>query len=163
MRETDLKAVLRQLGRRSFANELHAWVHSTSELPLARLLTQAGCRVSSDAAPWAQRLGLRMAESGPPVVKIVLAGGAGEAAGLCAGDELLGLETPDGAWRINRIDDIGAWLGPLPQARAVALLVARDKVLLRLQLTVPADATQTVWRLGSGTDAETLKTWLQGL
>ena len=85
----------------------------------------------------------------------MLRGGAADAAGLCAGDEWLGVETgPDQCWRLLRLDDLTLYLGP---ARQFTALVARDQRLLRLHLELPA--ALCTWRLGSR-DAAQLVRWL---
>ncbi|WP_293224284.1 peptidase M61 [Ottowia sp.] len=159
LREDDVAAVLAELGGRSYAPELAAWVHGTDELPLERLLTAQGVQVLQDPAPLAQALGLRVAEQAGITVKVVLDGGPAAAAGLAAGDEWLGLEVPDpaprgarparkgaaasaSAWRLRRLDELPLFAGP---QRQVTALVAREQRLLRLPLTLPAPTT--TWRL----------------
>ena len=155
MTEEDLGTVLLQLGGRCYAAELSAWVHGTAELPLRPLLERAGVSVTDEPAQLAQRLGLRVTEAGSIRVKTVLRGGAADAAGLCAGDEWLGVETgPDQCWRLLRLDDLTLYLGP---ARQFTALVARDQRLLRLHLELPA--ALCTWRLGSR-DAAQLVRWL---
>ena len=77
---------------------------------------------------------------------MVLRGGAGEAAGLASGDEWLGLEVgakgQGGSWRLGKLDELGALLG---KERQLTALVSRDKRLLRLPLTVPAQSSG--WKL----------------
>ena len=150
-------AVLAELGGRSYAPELAAWVHGTDELPLERLLSAHGVQVLQDPAPLAQALGLRVAEQAGITVKVVLDGSPAAAAGLAAGDEWLGLEVPDpaprgarparkgaaaSAWRLRRLDELPLFAGP---QRQVTALVAREQRLLRLPLTLPAPTT--TWRL----------------
>lgn len=162
MRETDLRRTLRQLAGRAFDAELDAWVHSTTDLPLEPLLQAAGAKVQHDPAPLAQQLGLRVAEAGGTLtVKAVLRGGAGEAAGLAAGDEWLGVEFapvkrggPAEAWRVGKLDEVQALRGPRTKLTA---LVSRDRQLLRLPLQWPAP--QTAWRVTVG-DATRLAPWL---
>jgi predicted metalloprotease with PDZ domain len=162
MRETDLRRTLRQLGGRAFDAELDAWVHGTADLPLEPLLQALGAKVQHDPAPLAQQLGLRVAEAGGTLtVKAVLRGGAGEAAGLAAGDEWLGVEfapakrggAPE-AWRVGKLDEVQALRGPRTQLTA---LVSRDRQLLRLPLQWPAP--QTAWRITVG-EATRLAPWL---
>ena len=162
MRETDLRRTLRQLGGRAFDAELDAWVHGTADLPLEALLQALGAKVQHDPAPLAQQLGLRVSEAGGTLtVKAVLRGGAGEAAGLAAGDEWLGVEfaparrggAPE-AWRVGKLDEVQALRGPRTQLTA---LVSRDRQLLRLPLQWPAP--QTAWRVTVG-DATRLAPWL---
>ena len=147
MREQDVLDALQALTGRSWLQELKAWVHSTAELPLARLLETQGVRIHAEPGSFAQHLGLRHADAqGSVQVKAVLRGSAAEAAGFAAGDEWLGLEVGTRAqtchWRVNKLDEVPALLGR--QRKAVAL-VSRDKQLLRLPLTVPQQST--VWRL----------------
>ena len=157
LREDDVAAVLMELGGRSFATELAAWVHGTDELPLERLLTAHGVQVLQDAAPLAQALGLRVSEQLGITIKVVLDGGPAAAAGMAAGDEWLGLEVPaptprarpaKGAkaaantWRLRRLDELPLFAGP---QREVTAIVARDQRLLRLPLTLPGPTT--TWRL----------------
>ena len=150
MQEADVLAVLQALSGRSWAKEIKAWVHGTRELPLRPLLESQGVQVYDDAAQPAQRLGLRVTETaGVLRIKTVLQGGAAQGAGLCAGDEWLGVELPSGGWRIHKLDDLGAVLGP---ARRCVALVSRDKQLLRLPLTLPERAT--TWRLAAGSRAK---------
>ncbi len=148
MREADLLRVLAQLGRRSYAPEIAAWVHGTGELPLPSLLERHGVKASFEQAPIAQQLGLRVSEPGHAVVlKTVLRGGAAEAAGMAPGDEWLGVEfaparrggAPE-AWRLHKLDELPA----LRAARSsLTALVSRDRRLLRLPLRWPT-ASHTV-------------------
>ena len=161
MREADLATVLRRLGKRSFADELAQWVHGTADLPVLTLLASQGARVHHDKAPLAQSLGLRVAENGGLMVKTVLRGGAGEAAGLAAGDEWLGIEfapakrgQPVEAWRVRRLDEVAALRGTRASLTA---LVSRDSRLLRCPLTWP-EAIKAV-RL-TVDDATRLAPWL---
>ena len=140
MTEDDLLAVLQEKTGRSWAKEIKSWVHTTKELPIKELLMHQQLQVLEEPAQVAQRLGLRTVESNGAVhVKVVLRGGAAEAAGFCAGDEWLGVEVGNraqgSAWRISKIDDLPSlWA----DQRKITAIVARDKRLLRLALTVPA-------------------------
>ena len=154
MTEADFADALKAAGRRPFAPELAAWVHSTKELPLRELLSLHGVAVLDDPAQLAQRLGLRVSESNGIQVKAVLRGGAAEAAGMAAGDEWLGVEVGKQAWRLNKLDELPLYAGKAPRVTA---LVARDKRLLRLPLKVPAAAT--TWRLAVR-DAAKVSAWL---
>jgi predicted metalloprotease with PDZ domain len=149
MREQDVLDELQALTGRSWQKELQAWVHSTAELPLAKLLEAQGIRIHAEPGNFAQHLGLRHADANGSVqVKAVLRGSAAEQAGFAAGDEWLGLEVGArgqlGHWRVNKLDDVPVLLGK--ERKAVAL-VSRDKQLLRLPLVVPQQST--VWRLES--------------
>lgn len=131
--QDDIAAVLHEVGGRSMAAELQAWVHGTGELPLKELLQRAGVNWSQQAPTMAQRLGLRVSESALTGIKVshVLRGGAAEAAGLSAGDELLGIDD----WRLRRLDDL---LRLLPDDGRATLLVSRDQRLLHLPLAAAA-------------------------
>ena len=158
MTEADFAAVLRELGGRSFHREIAAWVHGTRELPLEPLLSACGVQVHHDPAALQQRLGLRTSDSGGLVtVKTVLRGGAAEQAGLAAGDEWLGVEVAGQGWRLARLDDLPLYAGP---HRKVVALVARDRRLRRLDLTLPPAAT--TWRL-SLRDEGLARPWLTGV
>lgn len=147
--ESDFSAALEAVSGRSFAKEIASWVHSTDELPLSDLLRAHGVAALDDPAQRAQELGLRVAETGGSVqVKVVLRGGAAEQAGFSANDEWIGVEVPatkgrpTQGWRLARLDDLALYLGPLKKSVA---LVARDRRLLRLPLTLPTGVT--TWRL----------------
>ena len=156
MSEADLLDVLQLLAGRSLAPELAQWVHSTDTLPLQPLLERHGVAIHADPSHMAQRLGLRVAETGNIVVKTVLRGGAAEKAGFCAGDEWSGGALPgerEGG-RLQKLDDLALYAGS--QLRMTAL-VSRDKRLLRLPLVVPEGVT--TWRLAAR-DAAALTAWL---
>ena len=138
MTQADLLAVLDALAGESYAARLQAWVHSTQELPVTELLRQHGVRIATETAPMAERLGLRVVEQAGVHIKVVLRGSAAEAAGLCAGDECLGVELSAGrhaqGWRLSKLAELPMYLG---QARTCTVLISRDKRLLRLALTLP--------------------------
>jgi len=147
MREQDVLDELNAVTGRSWQKELQAWVHSTAELPLARLLEAQGIRIHAEPGNFAQHLGLRHQDANGSVqVKAVLRGSAAERAGLAPGDEWLGLEVGSrgqhGHWRVAKLADVPELMG---QARKAVALVSRDKQLLRLPLVVPQQST--VWRL----------------
>jgi predicted metalloprotease with PDZ domain len=142
MSEADLAAVLRELGGRAFTRELAAWVHSTRELPLEELLHKHGVAVLEEPAQLAQRLGLRVVETAGVQVKQVLRGGAAELAGMAANDEWIGVEVAGSGWRMTKLDDLTLYAGAHRRCTAI---VARDRRLLRLELTLPAAVT--TWRL----------------
>jgi len=169
MSEADFAAALLAVSGRSFDAELAAWVHGKAELPLKDLLAQRGVAVHEDPAQMAQRLGLRVSESAGITVKAVLRGGAAERAGFAAGDEWLGVEpaalpgikakrtvqgVTSAGWRLNRLDDLLLYAGKASQLQA---LVARDKRLLRLPLSLPPQVS--TWRLGIQ-DAVRVDQWL---
>ena len=153
MLEKDFAAALRQLGGRSFAPEIKAWVQGTNDLPLKTLLEQQGVKVVEDRAQLAQRLGLRVVEANSALqIKAVLRGGAAEAAGMAAGDEWLAV----GDWRLRKLDDLLVFAG---KAKRVKILVSRDQRLLRLDLALPAPEDCVTWMLRAG-DASCLDAWL---
>ena len=158
MTEADLLAVLRERSGRSYAREMARWVHGTGELPLRELLARHGVAVSEDPAQRAQQLGLRVSEGAALQIKTVLRGGAAERAGFAAGDEWLGVKVGSGAaasaWRMTRLDDLPLYAGAHSRIKA---LVARDKRLLDLDLTLPRSAT--TWRL-SIQDKNLVARWL---
>ena len=171
MTQDDFAQVLQELGGRSYAAEIAAWIHGREELPLLDLLPRFGVRVHEDAASLAQQLGLRVAETQGLQIKSVLRGSAAEAAGFAAGDEWLAMEVtaapagpgakpkrsaPPQAWRLHKLDDVALYAG---RATEVSALVARDKRLLRLTLNLPQRSSATVWRL-TVADARTLDSWL---
>ena len=142
MTEEDLAEVLSQLAGRSYSGELLKWVHGTSDLPVARLLSNQGVTVHEEDAPFAQRLGIRVSNSGPLKIKAVLRGSAAEQAGFAAGDEWLAIEVGRGRtasmWRINRLDDLLVYLG---KRRHLQAWVSRDMRMHRLNLVMPRAAS----------------------
>ena len=160
MTEADLLTVLEALGGRSFATEIAQWVHGTTDLPLQSLLAAQGIKVLEEPAQLAQRLGLRVTETAGVQIKTILRGGAAEQAGLAAGDEWLGLEVGSGksasAWRINKLDDLLLYAA---NTTKISALVARDKRLLKLPLTLPKSVT--TWRLAAR-DSQLIGQWLNG-
>ncbi|GAB3189898.1 M61 family metallopeptidase [Hydrogenophaga aquatica] len=163
MRQGDLLAVLRQLGRRSFQEELQAWVHGTADLPLRELLQRHGVQWNEEPAPLAQQLGLRVSESNGLVLKNVLRGSAAEVAGMAAGDEWLAVETvtADGTpanWRVRKLEDVAL------HARgqdSVTAWVARDGRVLRCPLRWPAASCAVRLSRAAARQADTPRRWLQ--
>ena len=137
--EGDIAAALREVGGRSYARELAAWVHGTGELPLPPLLEAAGVGLRQSPATFAAALGLRLSEG--PVsgvqVKSVLAGSAAARAGVSAGDELLAID----GWRIRRLDDAQHWLAT---AAEFELTLVRDQRLLALRVHPDAKPPTTL-------------------
>ncbi len=159
MGEADLMEALKELTGRSWTREIRRWVHSTAELPLQELLERHGVAVLEEPAQLAQRLGLRVAETGGSIqIKHVLRGGAGEQAGLAAGDEWLGTEVGSGkarsSWRLRKLEDLPLYVGTQSKVR---LLVARDQRLLTLTLSLPREIK--TWRLAVG-DKARVGRWL---
>jgi predicted metalloprotease with PDZ domain len=161
MREQDLLDELRAQTGRSYAKELADWVHGKKDLPLKKLLDAHGVNWLDDPAQPAQTLGLRVVENGGSVqVKAVLRGGVAEQAGLASGDEWLGLEVGSGSkastWRLAKLDELPVLAGT---ANKVTALVARDKRIHRLPLTLPHAGTTVRLALR---DAGLVGKWLGG-
>ena len=179
MREADFAQCLADLGGRSFAQELQDWVHSTSELPVERLLSLAGVAIKPEDAPLTQRLGLRVNASEPLRIRQVIAGSPAMAAGFAAGDEwvCVTVEAPptsaaasskrakteadnlitqgNGTWRMQRLDDVSLYAGTAP---CVVAWVSRDKRMLNLDLRLDAGFALDP-KLSVG-NAEMLARWL---
>ena len=156
MAQDDLLAVLSELGGRSYAKDLARWVHSTKDLPLTELLEAHGLMVNREPDQIAQQLGLRVKESGGLFVQQVLRASVAEKAGFAAGDEWIAVEAESGPWRMQTLDDLNIYTG---KAKKVTALVARDKRLMTLSLTMPKPS-QAV-RL-SVRDAAAANKWLEG-
>ncbi|WP_046114712.1 M61 family metallopeptidase [Aquincola tertiaricarbonis] len=137
--EAAILAALQSVGRRSYADELAAWVHGTDDLPLQPLLERAGVAVKPEPAGWSAALGLRLSEGAVSGVQVrqVLRGSAAERAGVSAGDELLAVD----GWRIRRLDDAQQWVGAgLP----FELLLARDQRLHTVRVVPEATPAATL-------------------
>jgi predicted metalloprotease with PDZ domain len=161
--EADIRDVLREVGGRSFDEEMQAFVHGTGELPLQVLLERVGVQWQSQAPTVPQRLGLRVNESALTGVRIthVLRGSAAERAGASVGDEVLAVDD----WRIRRLDDLQRVTVAGGQAK---LLVSRDQRVLSLPLALPKD-DQAVGTVSLTADAKAQKpaqalrkAWLTG-
>jgi len=154
MREQDVLDELQAQTGRSWQAEITAWVHSTAELPLAKLLKEQGIQIHVESGSFADRLGLRHTDSASGVqIKAVERGSAAERAGLAARDEWLGIDVgakgQGGSWRIGKLAEVPELLG---KERQLSVLVARDRQLLRLPLTVPQQSS--VWRLEMPTERQ---------
>ena len=140
MAEADLLAELAHLAGRSFDSEIAQWVHSTNDLPVLALLEKFGVQALEEPAQIAQALGLRVSEQQGVHIKSVLRGGAAERAGFASGDEWLGIalaakKSSASQWRIHKLHDLLLYLG---KAKKFTALVARDKRLLELAVSLPA-------------------------
>lgn len=133
--EADIAAALAQVGGRSYAKELKAWVHGTDDLPWPGLLAKAAVAWNQQPPSVAQRLGLRVSESALTGIKVnnVLRGGAAEAAGVAVGDELIAID----GWRVRRLDDLTRLM---TAKRPAELLLSRDQRIQRLALELPPAA-----------------------
>jgi len=134
--EADIAAALAQVGGRSYAKELKAWVHGTDDLPWPKLLDKVGVAWNQQPPSVAQRLGLRVSESALTGIKVsnVLRGGAAEAAGLSAGDELIAVD----GWRLRRLDDLTRLM---TAKQAAQLLLSRDQRVHTLAIELPPEPT----------------------
>lgn len=161
MTQADVLAVLQAQTGRNWDAELQAWVHGTEELPLLQLLSAHGVQPEADKPAPAQALGLRVQESHSILIKQVLRGGLAEQAGMMAGDEWYGiamLDAPDAGWRLSKLDELDMYL---PQGTEyITALVARDRQLLRLPLTLPAAQLAVSNYKLTMTDAAALERWL---
>ena len=165
MSEQDLLIVLAEMAGRPYAREITRWVHGTADLPVTALLERHGVQIEQERDPLGPQLGLRVRESNGVFIQNVLRGGAAEKAGFASGDEWLavqvgtnGTDGPNGAsntWRIQSLDDFALYCG---NAKQVAAIVARDKRVLTLPLTMPKPSHAV--RL-SVRDATLMDSWLE--
>ncbi|OWQ87479.1 peptidase M61 [Roseateles aquatilis] len=131
--EERILAKLADLGGEALAQTLSTWVHGTEDLPLPQLLERMGLRWGHDKPTLAQRLGVRVTEAdGVVTVKQVLLEGAGLAAGLSAGDEIVACN----GWRVRKFEDLPLMLNPVDPQR-LSLLVTRDQRMLTLSMALP--------------------------
>ncbi len=150
-----VKTVAR-LGGKAIASELREWVHQRGELDVLTALARVGIEPEVEALNLATELGLRLSE-GPVTgvqVKAVLAGGAGAAAELSAGDEILAVD----GWRVRRLDDALAWIRT---GAAFDLLVVRQQRVRTLRVADRlsdrrSDAASRSLRLSATPNAATL-------
>ncbi len=149
--EADILAAVTTLGGEDIAAQLQAWVHGTDELPLRELLQEHGIAWRDEGrASVAQRLGLRVRETALTGVGVthVLTGGAAEAGGLNARDEIIGCN----GWRLRRLDDVLGLLGS-GQTR-LRLLVSRDQRLVELDVDLrPPQSASVALTLADGPHA----------
>ena len=132
--ESDVRAVLGEVGGRSLDDEVQAFVHGTQDLPLQALLEHFGVQWQAQAPTMAQRLGVRVSESALTGVRIthVLRGGAAERAGVSVGDEVIALD----GWRLRRLDDASRLVAT---GASTHLMVTRDQRVLTLPIALPKD------------------------
>ena len=149
--EGDILAAVEALGGAEVAAQLRQWVHGTDELPLRELLDAAGVAWRDEGrASVAQRLGLRVREGALTGITVthVLSGGAAEAGGLNARDDILGCN----GWRLRRLDDAQGLLAT--GGTRLRLLVGRDQRLVELDVELPAPRPAAVaLTLADGTHA----------
>jgi len=143
--------VLKDISGKDFSKEIKAWVHSTKELPVTQLLEHQGVEVREEPAQWAQRLGLRLSEGAAPLmVKQVLKGGPAHAAGLCPGDEWIGVEVSSmksakrESWRMQKIED---WTLYVQDQKEITLIISRDRRIMHLPMKISNMNQTTTLRL----------------
>lgn len=155
--EADILAAVQTLGGDEVAQQLSGWVHRADELPLRELLEAHGVAWRDEGrAGVAQRLGLRVREAALTGIGVthVLAGGAAEAGGLNARDEILGCN----GWRLRRLDDA---LGLLAAGQTrLRLLVSRDQRLVELDVELPAARPASVALSPAETPTPLRRRWL---
>ncbi len=153
--ELILKTVAR-LGGKAIASDLREWVHQRGELDVLPALARVGVEPELETPNLSTELGIRVSEG--PVsgvqVKAVLAGGAGAAAGLSAGDEILAVD----GWRVRRLDDALAWIRT---GAGFELLVVRQQRVRTLRVADRMserrnDAASRSLRLNASPNAATL-------
>ena len=138
MRHADISAVLNSWGLASVTRLLDAWVHSTDALPVEHALNTLGVKVTWVDAPLAQRLGIRVREDHAGLhITHVVRGGAGEAMGLCAGDEWLSVQVGRQHARVRKLAEVKQWMA---SSRSFKAWVARDGRVRQLQGEWPAPA-----------------------
>jgi predicted metalloprotease with PDZ domain len=145
-----------RLGGKAIAADLRAWVHQRGELDVSVALARVGVEAEVEALNLATELGVRLSE-GPVTgvqVKAVLAGGAGAAAGLSAGDEILAVD----GWRVRRLDDALSWIRT---GAAFELLVVRQQRVRTLRVADRlsdrrSDAASRSLKLSASPNAATL-------
>ncbi len=165
MSETTLLTVLFDLTGISFKKNFQSWVHGTTELPVTELLEYFGVKTQLEPAQWAQKFGLRTAESSNSnlVIKQVLNESIAQKAGLCEGDEWIGIEIISNKidayqrfWRISKLDDIQLYAG---NHRYINALISRDKKIFFLKMDLKDLAKVKTLRL-LGTESDRLNNWL---
>ncbi len=165
MSELNLLNAIKELTQENLNYEIDAWVHSTTELPTLELLSKFGVEAKLEPAQWAQKLGLRISESinATLVIKQVLDGGIAHKAGLCEGDEWLGIEIisrkkggKNQSWRINKLEDIQLYAG---DQRFINALISRDKKINLVRVDLKDLYNIKTLRLIQ-TDPVHLSTWL---
>jgi predicted metalloprotease with PDZ domain len=168
MTESTLLTLLFELTGVSFKKNLQNWVHTTAELPVIELLEYFGVKAQYEPAQWAQKFGLRTSESSSSnlVIKQVLNESIAHKAGLCEGDEWIGIEIiskridpSQRFWRITKLEDIQLYAG---NHRYINALISRDKKIFFLKLDLKELANIKTLRL-IGTESLLLDTWLKQL
>ena len=161
--EADFAAALEAVGGRSFAQEIAQLGALDRRAAAGRAAAQRTAWPRSTTRRSAHRSsGLRVAEANGSVqVKMVLRGGAAEQAGFSANDEWIGIELPArpraSRRRAGASPSSTTWRSTWAPLKKITALVARDRRLLRLPLTLPSGVT--TWRLAAQDPAK-LARWL---
>ena len=161
MTEAMVSQSLREQGFEDVAVQLHEWVHTTEDLPIAALLGDFGVSLKPKTAPLAQRLGLRVNERDGIRITHVARGGAAEAAGMAAGDEWLALGCGNDIWRVKTLVDaerIAKWQ-PSVKGAELTVWLSRDGRLQQAPLTWPDNQHRATAQLQIS-DHEKLRRWL---
>jgi len=150
--ETDILDAVDQAGGAGLRAPLHGWVHGLDELPLFDALAGAGVRWTSEPGSLAARLGLKLSEGPVSGVQVrqVLRASAAEAAGVSAGDELIGVD----GWRVRRLDDARQWLAAERPGASFDLLLVRDQRLITRRIEWPAESAAPTVALALDARAE---------
>ncbi len=168
MSEMNLLKAIKDLTQVNLNQKINDWVHSTRELPTLELLSNFGVEAKFEPSQWAQKLGLRIAESNGPnlIVKQVLDGGIAQKAGLCEGDEWLAIEVisrkkggQSQSWRINKLDDIQLYAG---EHRFINALISRDKKMTQIKIDLKDMYNNKTLRLIQS-DSSKVSKWLTQL
>ena len=168
MSEMNLLKAIKDLTQVNLNQKINDWVHSTRELPTLELLSNFGVEAKFEPSHWAQKLGLRIAESNGPnlIVKQVLDGGIAQKAGLCEGDEWLAIEVISRkkggqcqSWRINKLDDIQLYAG---EHRFINALISRDKKMTQIKIDLKDMYNNKTLRLIQS-DSSKVSKWLTQL
>jgi len=165
--EGDIAAALEQIGGRSFAPELQAWVHGRGDLPLQDLLASLGVEWQCKPPTWAQRLGVKVQEGSAErslAIQTVLRGSCAEAAGLAAGDEWLGIGVAGQLWRLRQLEQLAYLLPAAAQTgqQSVEILYCRGQRMVQgtLQLAAAQEGLGLVELRLPRQGAEGARAWL---
>ncbi len=153
----DEAALVEAIPDKASGQALLKWVRTTEELPLSKLLASAGIETVAVKANLAQQLGLRVGTNGSIKIKQVLTGTPAHKAGFAAGDEWLAIEVKDQTWRISNLDDVLLYASA---GKPITAWIARDKQMLKLDLTLPKNQMLNADVKLKITDAKKLSSWL---
>lgn len=157
LQESDIAQALKQISGRSFARELRAWVHGTSELPIQTGLARLGVKMDRyhNLTP-EQALGIKVvSDTSGIVVKSVLNGSVAQGAGVAAGDELIAVN----GWRLKTLTD---WDMFVKECADAELILARDGRLTTTKLqfsAYPSQLAGVTLSMLDGTQSATKNAW----